>query len=33
MDCEVKYVRTNESSSIQYIIVQLICAAAITSYH
>ena len=33
MGCEIKYEGTTESSNIQYISIQLICATAITSYH
>ena len=33
MGCEVKYVKTTESTNILYISVQLICPTAITNYH
>ena len=33
MSCEMKYIRTTESTNISYISVQLICATATTSYH
>ena len=31
--CEIKYIRTTESTNISYVSIQLICATATTIYH
>ena len=33
MGCQIRYIRTTESTNVPYVSVQLICATAATSYH